>query len=63
MAKNGSASNLKMKAKKPPSDVRLYIPDGTTFEVWEDDICRLRLGAVKQIILDNGRAQSIVKVG
>lgn len=61
MAKN-PASVLKTKAKKPPSDVRLYIPDGTTFEVWEDDICRLRLGAVKQIVLDNGRNQSVVKV-
>lgn len=48
--------------KKPEKQVRLYVPDSSTIEVWEDDICRIRLTDIKQVILDNGKTQTPVKV-
>ena len=48
--------------KKAANTVRLYIPNTTTFEVWEGDICRLKLSSVKEIILDNGRERTQVKM-
>lgn len=43
-------------------DVRLFIPNNTSIEVWVNDICTLKMDKVKQIILDNGREKSVVKV-
>lgn len=49
-------------AKVQPRDVRLYIPNPQTLEVWVDEVCALRLDVVRKLELDDGKRRTVVKV-